>query len=69
MVNKSLEQTLQESRDLHTWIFRQLDGVPLPITRGFLLSIAAFDVVLDYCTGITALIEKRENGSAVAVVR
>lgn len=66
---KTLEQILQESRDLHTWIFLRLDGVPLPKTRRFLLAIAAFDVVLDYFTGITALVEKRAYGSAFALVR
>ena len=67
--NKTLEQTLQESRDLHTWIFVHLDGVPLPKTRRFLLAISAFDVVLDYFTGITAAIEKRAYGSGFALVR
>lgn len=67
--NKTIEQTLQESRDLHTWIFVHLDGVPLPKTRRFLLAISAFDVVLDYFTGITASIEKRVYGSAFALVR
>lgn len=67
--NKTLEQTLQESRDLHTWIFRQLDGVPLPKARRFLLAISAFDVVLDYFTGITVLVEKQAYGSAFALVR
>ena len=67
--NKTLEQILKESRDLHTWIFIHLDGVPLPKTRRFLRAIAAFDVVLDYFTGITASIEKRAYGSAFALVR
>lgn len=67
--NKTLELTLQESRDLHTWIFLRLDGVPLPKTRRYLLAISAFDVVLDHFTAITALIEKRACGSAFALVR
>ena len=67
--NPTLEQALQESRDLHTWIFVHLDGVPLPKTRRFLLAISAFDVVLDYFTGITASIEKRAYGSGFALVR
>lgn len=67
--NKTLEQILQESRDLHTWIFLRLDGVPLPKTRRFLLAISAFDVVFDYFTGITVLVEKRAHGSAFALVR
>lgn len=66
---KTLGQILQESRGLHTWIFLQLDGVPLPKTRRFLLAISAFDVVLDSFTGITVLVEKRAYGPAFALVR
>jgi hypothetical protein len=66
---KTLEQILQESMDIHTWIFRQLDGVPLPKTRRLLLAISAFDVVFEHFTGITVLIEKKVNGSAFALVR
>ena len=66
---KSLEQILQESRDLHTWIFLRLDGVQFPKTRKLLLATAAFDVVLDYFTGITTLIEQKVHGAAFALVR
>ncbi len=65
----TLEQILDVSRDLHTWIFRQLDGVPLPKTRRLLLAISAFDVVFEHFTGITVLIEKKVYGSAFALVR
>ena len=60
--NKTLEQILQESRDLHTWIFFHLDGVPLPKTRRCLLAISAFDVVL---TILQALQRQLKSGHMV----
>lgn len=66
---KTLEQILQESRDVHTWIFLRLDGVQFPKVRRLLVATSAFDVVLDYFTGITASVEKRAYGSAFALVR
>ena len=66
---KSLDQILQESRELHTWIFLSLDGLQFPKSKRLLLAISAFDVVLEHFTGITALVEKRVYGSAFALVR
>lgn len=67
--NKTLEQTLQESREVHTWTLSSLDGVPFPVNKRLLIAIAALDVVLDHFTGITALIEKRVYGAAFALAR
>ena len=67
--NKTLEQILQESREVHTWTLSSLDGVPFPVNKRLLIAIAAFDVVLDHFTGITALIEKRVYGAAFALAR
>ena len=66
---KNLEQILQESRDIHTWTISSLDGIPFPVNKRLLISIAAFDVVLDHFTGIMALIEKRVYGAAFALAR
>ena len=66
---KSLDQILQESREIHAWTISSLDDIPFPVNKRLLLSIAAFDVVLDHFTGITALIEKRVYGAAFALVR
>ncbi len=66
---KSLEEVLQESKDIHTWAISSLDGIPFPVNKRLLISIAAFDVVLDHFTGITALIEKRVYGAAFALAR
>lgn len=64
-----LDHILQESRDIHTWAISSLDGIPFPVNKRLLISIAAFDVVLDHFTGITALIEKRVYGAAFALAR
>ncbi len=66
---KAIEQILQESREIHTWTISSLDGIPFPVNKRLLISIAAFDVVLDHFTGITALIEKRVYGAAFALAR
>ena len=66
---RPLEQILQESRDIHTWAISSLNGIPFPVNKRLLISIAAFDVVLDHFTGITALIEKRVYGAAFALAR
>lgn len=66
---KTLEQTLVESREVHTWIFLNLDGLILSKSRRLLLAISAFDVVLEHFTGITALTEKRVYGAAFALAR
>lgn len=66
---KTLEQVLQESRDIHTWAISTLDGIPFPVNKRLLISIAAFDVVLDHFTGITGLIEGRVYGAAFALAR
>lgn len=68
-VNKTLEQTLQESREVHTWTLSRLEGIPFPVNKRLLIAIAALDVVLDHFTGITALIEKRVYGAAFALAR
>lgn len=67
--NRTLEQILQESREVHTWTLSNLDGVPFPVNKRLLIAIAALDVVLDHFTGITALIEKRVYGAAFALAR
>lgn len=67
--NKTLEQTLQESREVHTWTLSSLDGIPFPVNKRLLIAIAALDVVLDHFTGITALIEMRVYGAAFALAR
>lgn len=67
--NKTLEQTLQESREVHTWTLSSLEGVPFPVNKRLLIVIAALDVVLDHFTGITALIERRVYGAAFALAR
>lgn len=67
--NKTLEQTLQESREIHTWTLSSLEGIPFPVNKRLLIAIAALDVVLDHFTGITALIEKRVYGAAFALAR
>ena len=66
---KSLDQILQESREIHTWTISSLDDILFPVNKRLLLSIAAFDVVLDHFTGITALTENRVYGAAFALVR
>ena len=67
--NKTLEQTLQESREVHTWTLSSLDGIPFPVNKRLLIAIVALDVVLDHFTGITALIEMRVYGAAFALAR
>ncbi len=66
---KTLEQVLQESRELHTWICVALVPVRPSRLGNLRLAIPAFDVVLDYFTGITATVEKRAYGSAFSLVR
>ena len=67
--NKTLDVTLQESRDLHSWIFINLEQVRPSKVGSLRLAIPAFDLVLDYFTGITCSIEMRAHGSAFALVR
>lgn len=65
----TLEQALQDSREIHTWTLSSLEGIPFPVNKRLLIAIAALDVVLDHFTGITALIEKRVYGAAFALAR
>lgn len=67
--NKTLEQTLRESRDLHTWIFVNLEPVRPSRVGSLRLAVPAFDLVLDFFTGITSSVEMRAYGSAFALVR
>lgn len=63
------DRTLQESRDLHTWIFVNLEPVRTSKVGNLRLAVPAFDLALDFFTGITSSVEMRAYGSAFALVR
>lgn len=64
-----LDKLIQNSGEIHSWIFGNLDDLEIKRKQPELLSVACFDMVLEYQQGITHLVESKVYGPAFSMVR